>query len=102
MISLFRICLLVSVVLILIFGQLSSLIDNDQVKNDLEETLFNVAIESWLPDSILATKNENSLNTEFLSKLGVTSVEVYSTASSLVYQNNVNKQTQQRLSNNII
>jgi len=102
MISLFRICLLVSVVLILIFGQLSSLIDNDKVKNDLEETLFNVAIESWLPDSILATKNENSLNTEFLSKLGVTSVEVYSTASSLVYQNNVNKQTQQRLSNNII
>jgi hypothetical protein len=68
---------------------------------DLEGTLHDLIIESLLPDPIHASINSYNLNAEFLSNLGVISVEVYSASGSLVYQNNVNTQIQQSISINI-
>ncbi|MBN2776743.1 MAG: DUF3244 domain-containing protein [Bacteroidales bacterium] len=100
--NLFRIFLLVSVVFIPIFGYTSTYNDNDQTKEiDLEGTLFDVTIESLLPDPVHANINSYDLNADFVSNLGVLSVEIYATSSGLVYQKNVNTQTQQSLSINV-
>jgi hypothetical protein len=51
-----------------------------------------------LPTPIKATISSSNLEIVFLSNLGNIEVEVSSTSGSLVYQNNVNTQTQQNLS----
>lgn len=50
---------------------------------------------------IQATINSTSLDAEFLTNLENIAVEVYSATGSLIYENNVNTQTQQNISINV-
>ena len=65
---------------------------------DLEGTLDVTSTRTPQPTPIQATINSSSLNVEFLNNLGIISVEVSSPSGSIIYNYNVNTQSQGTLS----
>ncbi len=97
--NLFLICLFLSVILIPQISHSSTTISSDDEKIiELDGSLAATPTRSLLPTPIQATISSSNLEIVFLSNLSNINVEVSSTTGSLVYQNNVNTQTQQNLS----
>jgi hypothetical protein len=94
------ICLFLSVILIPQISHSSTLITSDDVKEDivLNGSLADESVRSVFQSPIQAVISSLSLDVVFLYNVGNINVEVYTASGSLVYQNNVNTQTQQNLS----
>ena len=99
--NLLLICLFLSDILIpQISHSSTSITSSGDIKKEirLDGSLSENSTRSLLPAPIEAIISDSNLEVVFLSNLGNIDVEVSSTSGSLVYQNNVNTQTQQNLS----
>ncbi|WP_340112988.1 DUF3244 domain-containing protein [Maribellus mangrovi] len=103
--NLFKICLLLSV---LIIPQVShsltfALPNPEDIEKviDLDGNLGNSPEKSLFPKPVYATISSFELNAEVSKNLGDINIEVYSITSGFVFENNVNTQTQQYISINI-
>lgn len=97
--NLFRICLFLSVIFMPLFSHSLTIIsDDDDEKINLDGSLADQSIRSVFSDPIQATINSSSLNVEFSNNLGIISVLVSSPSGSVIYDNNVNTQSQGTLS----
>jgi hypothetical protein len=98
--NLFRICLFISVVFSPQISNSSTSIASGDVRKeiDLDGSLDDAIIRSVFSAPIQATISSSSLDIVFLSNVGDIEVEVYAASGSLVYENNVDTQTQQNLS----
>lgn len=101
--DLFRISLFLIVILIpQISNSLSIAIPEGTKKDiDLMGSFNEASTRSPQQNQIQSTISSTSLDAEFLTNLGNINVEVYSATGSLVYENNVNTQTQQSISINV-
>lgn len=103
--KLFRICLLLSVLIITQVGHSSNVIFHEnnaekriELKGDLEGSS---ATKSVFQTPIEATISSNSLNVDFLSTLGDINIEIISVSEGLVYTNIVNTNSQNKVSINV-
>jgi hypothetical protein len=98
--NLFLICLFLSVVLIPQISHSSTSIASGDIKKEirLKGSLADATIRSVFSAPIQATISSSGLDVVFLSNVGDIEVEVYAASGSLVYENNVDTQTQENLS----
>lgn len=95
--NLFRISLFIAVILIpQVSNSLTKAITEGTKRDiDLMGSFLDVSPRSPQLNPIHATISSINLEAEFLTHLGDIDVEVYTATGSLVYENNVNTQTQQ-------
>lgn len=98
--NLFRISLFLLIFLIPQIGNSSPIAIPEGTKKDIElKGSFNdVSPRMFYLDPIRATISATSLDIEFLSNLGDINVEVYTNNGGLVYEYNIDSQTQQSIS----
>lgn len=65
---------------------------------DLDGSIAETDQRSLNPSPIQATVSTSSLNVEFSNNLGIISVEISSSSGSLIYDNNIDTETQTSLS----